>query len=104
MLKFISCMFSLLFVASIAVAGGSPTASSPVIAAGSIPKICADQKAACTADCIDLFGNALGACLHACGVEYQQCIAGHQTLTGEDEAASHEECDADTGLAAEANT
>jgi len=102
MLKLISCVFSLLLVGSIAVAG-SQAASSPVIAAASIPKICSDQKAACTADCHDLFGNAVGICLHGCNVEYQQCIAGHQTLTGEDEAAGHD-CDADASLAAEANT
>jgi hypothetical protein len=83
MFKIVSCVFSLLFVGSIAVAGGSPTASSAVPAASaSIPQVCSDQKAACTADCHDLFGNALSGCLRACSKEYQECIAGHQTLTG----------------------
>jgi hypothetical protein len=91
MLKIVSCVFSLLFVGSLAVAGVSPSVSSPVpTASASIPQVCSDQKAACTADCHDLSGGALGACLRVCNKEYQDCIAGHQTLTGEDAATSPE--------------
>ena len=93
MFKIVSCVLSLLFVGSIAVAGGSPVVSSAVPAASaSNPQVCSDQKAACTADCHDLFGSALSGCLRACSKEYQECIAGHQTLTGEHEAADAEGC------------
>ena len=35
---------------------------------------CQAQKIACKADCMDLLGNAKGACLRACDVEYQECM------------------------------
>jgi hypothetical protein len=99
MLKIVSCLFSLLIVGSIAVAGGSPTASSPVRSAStSIPQVCSDQKFACTAECHDLSAGSLAACLRICSKEYQECIAGHQTLTGPDDASGLE-CAADAGFA-----
>jgi hypothetical protein len=105
MFKIVSCVFSLLLVASVA-AAGSPTASSPLRnASASIPQVCSDQKFACTTECHDLSAGSLAACLRICNHEYQECIAGHQTLTGEDEATSADECDSGTSFdAAVANT
>jgi len=41
------------------------------------PQVCNDQHAACAADCLDLVGNAKGACLRICLKEYKDCLAGH---------------------------
>jgi hypothetical protein len=102
MLKIVSCVFSLLFIVSIAVAGDAPTPSSPMSrASASIPQVCSDQKFACTLACHDLSAGSLAACLRICNNEYHDCIAGHQTLTADD-AVDPEGCAADTGLAAAA--
>ena len=41
------------------------------------PQICAEQHAECTPPCLDLVGNAKGACLRLCLKEYKDCLAGH---------------------------
>jgi hypothetical protein len=35
---------------------------------------CAAAHAACTADCMDLVGNAKGACLRMCLQDYKECM------------------------------
>jgi hypothetical protein len=37
---------------------------------------CEDQHAECTPPCLELVGNAKGACLRRCQREYQECIGG----------------------------
>jgi len=41
------------------------------------PQVCNDQHAACALDCLDLVGNAKGACLRICLKELKDCMAGH---------------------------
>ena len=37
--------------------------------------VCTPALVACKADCSDLGGGALGACLRACNIEFQECMA-----------------------------
>jgi hypothetical protein len=37
---------------------------------------CEDQHALCTPDCLELVGNAKGACLRRCQREYEECTGG----------------------------
>lgn len=37
---------------------------------------CEDQHAECTPPCLELVGNAKGACLRRCQREYRECIGG----------------------------
>jgi hypothetical protein len=39
--------------------------------------VCTPALVACKADCSDLFGGALGACLRACNKEFEECMASH---------------------------
>ncbi len=37
---------------------------------------CEELHALCTPECLELVGNAKGACLRRCQREYQECLAG----------------------------
>jgi hypothetical protein len=37
--------------------------------------VCTPALVACKADCSDLSGGALGACLRACNKEFEECMA-----------------------------
>src|SRR6185369_16510235 len=76
MLKLICVSFSTLVLTIAAVAGAQsyPAASGAATASTSS---CQAARLACKADCGDLGGGALGACLRACDVEYRECLSGH---------------------------
>jgi hypothetical protein len=61
---------------AIASAGSAPEGSPS--AAPELPDSysCADARAQCTAECHDLSGGALSACLSICRLEYEECM-GH---------------------------
>jgi hypothetical protein len=83
MMKLIIVSFAMFVLAATAVAGSrSPSSAPPAEAAATTP--CQAARLLCKADCADLNGGALGACLRACDVEYQQCLAGHAAAPEED--------------------
>jgi len=86
MLKLICVSFSTLVLTIAAVAGAQsyPAASGAATASTSS---CQAARLACKADCGDLGGGALGACLRACDVEYRECLSGHPSLADSEPAA-----------------
>ena len=76
-------MFSV-FATACAVSDAAPTelarsSAEQAIAqpSGGDPQVCAEQHAACTPECLELVGNAKGACLRLCLQEYRDCLAGN---------------------------
>ena len=79
MLKLICVSFSVIVLGIAAAAGAQPHPASAGAAMASA-STCQAARLVCKADCADLGGGALGACLRACDVEYNECLSGQPSL------------------------
>jgi hypothetical protein len=78
----VAAMFTLFAVISgsaqgtvVPVDAHAASASSSTGEPGAFDPVCTPAYVACTADCQDLNGGALGACLRVCRAEYEECLA-----------------------------
>lgn len=72
----VAALFTMFASAGAAASGASSSAGSSPEPGGEPPmnEWCAAVYAACTADCMDMVGNAKGACLRACRADYNECL------------------------------
>ncbi len=83
MVKLIVVTFALFLLAATAIAGvQSSSSTSRAVPASS--ETCQLARLQCKADCGDLNGGALGACLRACDVEYRECLGSQSSATEND--------------------
>jgi hypothetical protein len=86
MVKSIIASIALFLLVATAAAGAQPSTSSARAVTASTGA-CQQARLQCKAECSDLNGGALGACLRACDVEYKQCLAGQSSAMSSDLAA-----------------
>lgn len=84
MVKLILASFAIFVLAAATAAGAqSSSSSSAPRAEAASSSTCQLARLQCKADCSDLNGGALGACLRACDVEYKECLAQSSATDGE---------------------